>query len=137
MTETDTAQFPCAVCGNVAARVTFVPPFAVDPAFDPEPSGAPPGVGSVAEDRPRLSIQGGPVPGTRSPCDPDDVRPALRSTDAGALYAIDPEFAPFWCPECGEAYCGTHWATEVSFDGPFYDATYGTCPQGHERKLDD
>ncbi|WP_028063275.1 AN1-type zinc finger domain-containing protein [Solirubrobacter soli] len=36
--------------------------------------------------------------------------PAVRAAiaDAAALYALDPELAPFHCPECRRTYCGDH-----------------------------
>lgn len=52
-----------------------------------------------------------------------------------ALYALHPEFAPFWCPACASAYCEDHWLRyEVEEEG-FHEETRGTCPCGHERML--
>lgn len=68
---------------------------------------------------------------------PDDIARAISAGDADALFRRDPEFTPFWCPECSCSYCDRHWAREVAFDDGFYDCTYGTCPAGHRRMLDD
>jgi hypothetical protein len=65
----------------------------------------------------------------------DGVRAAIA--DAAALYALDPELAPFYCPECERSYCGAHWLREDIFDGDFHDSIRGTCPEGHERMLED
>ena len=65
---------------------------------------------------------------------------AIQGGDAEALHRLNPEFAPAWCPTCRRSYCRKHWRTEVAGadDHPgWYDATYGTCPGGHRRKLDD
>jgi hypothetical protein len=43
---------------------------------------------------------------------------AIVAGSAAAVYAVDPELAPWWCPECSASYCGEHWAS-------------GRCPQGH------
>ena len=61
------------------------------------------------------------------------VRGALA--DSAALYSIDSELAPWWCPRCKRTYCGSHWLQETLFDDGFYDCTDGTCPQGHTRTL--
>ena len=61
------------------------------------------------------------------------ARAALHSSDpAAALYALAPELAPFYCPECRRTYCQLHWNTI-----DVLDAIRGTCPRGHERLLED
>lgn len=60
---------------------------------------------------------------------------ALARGEAAALHALDPEFAPFWCPACSTAYCGSHWVTWDVWDDGFFDQTRGRCPGGHERML--
>lgn len=45
-----------------------------------------------------------------------------------------------YCPDCGMIYCKDHWVMEVKYDEDFpgfYDCTYGTCPRGHRRMIDD
>jgi len=42
-----------------------------------------------------------------------------------------------YCPECDKVYCGEHLDTRIEFDDGFYDCMYGTCPEGHERMIDD
>ena len=77
---------------------------------------------------------------TRRPVTPKDLDRAVEAGDAGTLYGLNPEFVPAWCPRCGASYCQGHWRLEVAGadDHPgWYEATYGTCPEGHRRKLDD
>jgi hypothetical protein len=64
------------------------------------------------------------------------VRAAIAQ--ASALYALDPELAPFYCPRCRLSYCGEHWSRADVFDADgFHDSIRGTCPEGHERMLED
>ena len=139
---TVTATFQCGTCDEVAATVTLVDPGQPDPRLTPEPPDAPPGVStifsSVYPDRAQLAIDGGPVSVTHGGLtQTDGVAAALEDNDAAALFAIDREFAPFWCPICRLSYCREHFRSWVTFDDGFYDATYGACPEGHQRKLDD
>ena len=64
------------------------------------------------------------------------VRAAIG--DARTLHALDPELAPFYCPACHRTFCGDHWRRDDVFDEDgFHDAIRGTCPDGHERLLED
>ena len=63
------------------------------------------------------------------------IREAIA--DAAALHALDPELAPFYCPECDRTYCGDHWTTEDVFEDGFHECIRGTCPEGHARMLED
>ncbi|MGH2950092.1 MAG: hypothetical protein ACRDPC_28150 [Solirubrobacteraceae bacterium] len=47
---------------------------------------------------------------------------ALEAGRADAVFAVDRELAPWWCPTCAGCYCGEHWVG-------------GSCPRGHERML--
>ena len=62
---------------------------------------------------------------------------AIDNSDARALYKLNDEYVPLYCPQCDCSYCKEHWKTRISFDDGFYDATYGDCPAGHERRMDD
>lgn len=42
-----------------------------------------------------------------------------------------------YCPECQTTYCGLHYNAQEEFDEGFYDCTYGVCPRGHKRLLND
>jgi hypothetical protein len=68
----------------------------------------------------------------------DHLREIISAGDARALYAVDCEFAPFFCPCCKACYCGDHWETWDVFekDG-WFDCVRGRCPAGHERILED
>jgi hypothetical protein len=126
------ATYLCASCGEVASTVSLIPPGQPDPG--PSTSMI---LGSAFPDRARLSIDGGPVSVTYGFVPEDSVAAALESGDPSALYAINFEYTPFWCPSCGVSYCDEHYRSWITFDDGFYDATYGECPQGHERMLDD
>ena len=70
----------------------------------------------------------------------ETVREALAAADAGALHRVSRQWAPCYCPTCKCCYCVSHWDTEIRFDDDFpswYDATYGICPRGHRRLLND
>jgi len=134
------ATFACAACGGTAAVVTLLSPG--DPL--PDVLRRPPGAADpvllgrdVLGDRTWLVIAGGPVSKAVSVLPADEIAAALERADAAALHAVDAELAPFWCPACGAAYCADHYRSWVTFDDGFYDATYGECPAGHERMLDD
>jgi hypothetical protein len=133
------AQFFCGKCGKKAATVTLLLPGQPDPRLTPEPKGAPPGISKLGSEFARLSIDGGPASGTTMvvAANAQSVAAALLAESASALYEINYEFAPFWCPSCQCSYCREHYAAIPTFDDGFFDAIYGTCPQGHRRKLDD
>jgi hypothetical protein len=42
-----------------------------------------------------------------------------------------------WCPSCERVYCSIDFHVKAVFDDGMYDASWGTCPKGHERRLDD
>ncbi|MHA1915488.1 MAG: hypothetical protein ACW986_17575 [Promethearchaeota archaeon] len=42
-----------------------------------------------------------------------------------------------YCPECDKIYCWEHYNAKVEYDDGFYDCTYGECPKGHRRMIDD
>lgn len=66
----------------------------------------------------------------------------LTQGDGAALLKWEHDSASFYCPACDSLYCKDHWQIETKFeDEPdlpgWYDCTYGTCPQGHRRMIDD
>lgn len=42
-----------------------------------------------------------------------------------------------YCPKCDKIYCWEHYNAREEFDDGFYDCTYGICPHGHRRMIDD
>jgi len=42
-----------------------------------------------------------------------------------------------YCPECDKIYCWEHFNAWEEYDDGFYDCTYGECPKGHKRMIDD
>jgi hypothetical protein len=68
------------------------------------------------------------------------LRTALATGDAAAVYALDIELAPWWCPACRKSYCRDHWLRGDVFDEEephWHDSIRGRCPEGHERMLED
>jgi hypothetical protein len=137
----------CDRCGGPAAVVSLLPPFAHDPqtprAGEP---GYLPGQDTIGARVVRLSIDG-PVKVTHHVGEAIDLGidlaaldGALRAADPVALYRINSEFAPFWCPTCSKSYCRECWTVWVQFadDYPgWYEDTRGRCPEGHVRLIDD
>lgn len=39
----------------------------------------------------------------------DDIRAALAAGDVARPFALEPEYAPFYCPPCNASYCADHW----------------------------
>jgi hypothetical protein len=66
------------------------------------------------------------------------VTPAVRAAlgSAERLHALDPELAPFYCPDCRASYCGEHWRRRDIFEGAFHDSIRGICPKGHDQMLE-
>ena len=52
----------------------------------------------------------------------------LRDTQPGGCDA--------YCPDCDRVYCKTHYAIEAQWSGSWHEATYATCPLGHEHTID-
>ena len=48
-----------------------------------------------------------------------------------------PEGVDAYCPECDKLYCWEHYNAKEEYDDGFYDCTYGECPKGHKRMIDD
>ena len=70
----------------------------------------------------------------------DSVREALAARDVPALFALEQELTPFYCPTCDASYCSDHWDWWVVWDEEWTiwrDSVRGRCPKGHERMLED
>jgi hypothetical protein len=67
----------------------------------------------------------------------EPVKAALEQADPAALYAIEKLWAPFYCKECSRVYCREHWSIIPLYDGDFFDCSYGYCPEGHKRLIED
>jgi hypothetical protein len=52
----------------------------------------------------------------------------LRETQAGGCDA--------YCEPCDRLYCKSHYAVEAQWSGSWHEATYATCPLGHEHEID-
>jgi hypothetical protein len=119
MTQLAAAEFLCVVCGAVAGRVEVVP--------------SPTGAGNRLV---HSVFASGWEQASRTETYAAAAQ-ALRGGDPRALWALNAEWAPFYCPECRACYCRSHWREAMEFDEGFYDCTHGTCPRGHTRLLDD
>src|SRR5688572_7305313 len=129
------AAWLCGVCQKMASAVFVLEPDEADPRM--RWVDHPPGVDSVFIGGDRISIQGGPVSITISlgPQTAEEVQRVVEVGDLPGLFAIDREYAPFWCPKCWDSYCGEHYLHWDVYDGPFFDCVRGRCPRGHERML--
>jgi hypothetical protein len=58
----------------------------------------------------------------------DTVVKHLRETQPGGCDAH--------CDECNRLYCKSHYAVEAQWSGSWHEATYATCPLGHEHEID-
>lgn len=53
-------------------------------------------------------------------------------------YATMEDGIDAYCPDCDKIYCRSHYDPREEYDeGWWYDCTYGTCPEGHTREIDD
>ncbi|MGA1983504.1 MAG: hypothetical protein ABSG84_13690 [Acidobacteriaceae bacterium] len=41
-----------------------------------------------------------------------------------------------YCNACGRVYCRAHYAVEAVWSGSWHEASYATCPLGHEREFE-
>jgi len=131
------ATYFCGACGKRASTVTLVSAGRPDPRSGP--ADARPRIDMLGSAQQRISIDGGPVSFSiwTVALQPNAVTDALASGDAARLFVLDSEFAPFWCPTCGLAYCEDHWLVDTKYDEGFFDCIDGTCPRGHTRTLED
>ena len=117
------AGFRCAVCGEMAAVVKAVP-------ADGTPDMGPP-LGRQSQDRDGIVVDyfGGTAWKAAEAPSYQAVREILSGQAPDpALRRIEPELAPFYCPDCAQNYCRADWRTHVLFDDGFYDCTMGRCP---------
>jgi hypothetical protein len=121
------AVWECVACGQLASTVYVLEADQSDPKAADE----------VMSTYHRIAIWGGPVSVTigLDPSQRASVLAAVNANDASALFELDREFAPFWCPECEATYCAQHYVHWDVYDDGFFDCIRGTCPNGHERML--
>ena len=136
--------FTCDLCGAEAGRVgVHAPGEAVTDRDGDEIEPLMSRFDIDRADRARLMVTSGVGDVSFAEFDVKGVLRALGAADVGnsrvarALYAIDSELVPFWCPRCPGSYCSRHWETWDLFDDGFFDEKRGRCPKGHERKLID
>ena len=129
------ATFACAVCGKEAARIVVVPRGGYDRVdLDLE----------VVVDTPRYVIDADQLGLTHAllPTGPDvtAIAAALAERDITALWELNPEYVPMWCPPCRAVYCADEWTLwQVWADDlpDWFEELRGRCPVGHERQIYD
>lgn len=132
--------FLCAECGAPATTILLLPTGATRPAADvTEIVDLPVGLPGGSTESPCMIIDGIVC---QNQCRLEEsslpsVKRALEYEDSAALYALDSEYVSSFCPQCDCHYCRSHWEQESRVRRWVYDCTYGTCPAGHKRKLDD
>jgi hypothetical protein len=114
----------CTECGKVAAR------FKVGPTW---PSSK---TGEMA-----LLYEGTTKSTQFALADADAIFESLRSEKVAAVHSFMEEKVEggldAYCPTCDKVYCKEDYSVEEQWDAGFYDCSYGTCPEGHRRLLDD
>jgi hypothetical protein len=67
----------------------------------------------------------------------------IRLLEAGVVDAVvghlretQPAGCDAWCEVCSRLYCKSHYAVEAQWSGSWHEATYATCPLGHEHDID-
>jgi hypothetical protein len=129
------ARFTCAICGREAAHLTLVPRGI--------PSPSRPDHDMLAAFGHRLVIDAGRLStttGAPGKLDAPGFARTLASADPAAIFAIDREFAPFWCPRCSAIYRAAEWRIwDVWADDhpSWWEELKGSCPNGHVRMIYD
>jgi len=69
-----------------------------------------------------------------------DVIPLLEAGDTLAvvkhLRETQPAGCDAYCDACARLYCREHYAIEAQWSGSWHEATFVTCPLGHEHEID-
>ena len=124
------------ICGAEAGEVTLVPADAPGPDL-----GGPPGIEQLHAGRPRLlyATFTGIVEQSVDEEQEAKLIKAIHASDPGALYRLDAEAVPFYCPKCEESYCREHWQLDAVLDDMPGQIDYitGTCTARHERIIED
>lgn len=114
---------PCAACGGDAVTLTLDR------------------VSPVAQEQLVVSSLS-PVTVFRSLAGPR-MQDLVAVLDAGAVAAVvqhlrqtQPGGCDAYCAECARIYCKEHYAIEAQWSGSWHEATYATCPLGHEHTID-
>lgn len=111
----DVAEFRCALCRLFASVAAL---------------GSSPTAVSV---RLYLDPRGGPHESSRVPLPAGQDRTAvhaIRKKDAQALYDLEPEVVPLYCPRCSKTYCVRHWTIDAAVS-----TRVRSCPEGHPRAM--
>jgi hypothetical protein len=126
------ASFRCAACGELAAVVKAVP------AGCPADMGPPLGVQAQDRDGVVVDYFAGTGWIGADAALYQVVRGILesRAPDPAALRELGWELAPFYCPDCAQAYCYPDWHTGTHDGAGSRGGKIGRCPRGHEHQTD-
>jgi len=73
----------------------------------------------------------------------DSIVQCLKHTNIAGIHSLVQEKKSMedgldaYCPRCDKIYCKRHYNVTEEWDEGFYDCSYGTCPEGHRRIIDD
>lgn len=115
-------QLPCSICGEIAVDYRI-------------------GVGQF--DKAEKLLYRGIICGTSlNKGLADDLFEILENEDIAGVHEFMKNHHSYegldaYCPECDNIYCWNHYKLEEEWDEGFYDCTYGECPKGHRRMIDD
>ncbi len=128
-------EYSCDICGKLAGSIEFI--------FEEEHEDIILCWPSLELPKPKSVIVTQSFLGTATiPRDEEYLELIMDYLDNRDLKSVLKEFdgdnLAFYCPTCDKCYCGDHWRTRlVMEDFGWYDYTMGTCPEGHERMIDD
>ena len=115
-------QLPCSICGEIAIEYSI-------------------GVGQF--DKEEKLLYRGIIFGTSlNKKLADELFEILKNEDIARAHEFMRKYHSYegldvYCPECDKVYCWNHYKIEEEWDEGFYDCTYGECPEGHKRMIDD
>jgi hypothetical protein len=64
------------------------------------------------------------------------LRVALAAGDAAAVYLVDADFAPWWCPACRKSYRAQHWPRWDVFEGEEPSSTTASAADARRPRTD-
>jgi hypothetical protein len=122
-TDTGGYALPCAACGGDAITLTVEK---VSPVLQEQMV-----VTSLSPVTVFRSLSGPRMADLLGVLDGGDVAAVVKH-----LRDTQPGGCDVYCPDCDRVYCRTHYAVEAQWSGSWHEATYATCPLGHEHTID-
>lgn len=135
----EAASWYCAACGRWAMRVMALAAAGLEHSRIPRVFAKP---GSVLSESGVGQIAITPLAFERYNRDGDKptIVELIRRADVAALYQVDLELVPLWCPQCAAVYCRDEWTMwDVWADdySGWHEGIQGRCPRGHQRMIED